>query len=574
MSATSPSTRLSPEPSRKDAPKLLITVALILAALAYINTASFNFAYDDQLQILRNDRVHSWEHAPRFFVEHVWSQLTPGGGGNYYRPVFELWLLANWSLFGTHPMGWHVTTLAVHLLAVWLAYLVLIKLTKDRLTAAIAALLFAVHPTHIESVAWISGVTDPLLAVFSLGSMLAYIRAGETGRGTWKAAAVGLFALALLEKEPAIVLPALLFGYDWLVERKRDGVGNLVRRLAPYAVTAALYLVARDAVLKGMLHEEPHTLRDVLLSLPELLWFYARHLLWPFNLSVFYEMNLVHSPGWQNFVLPLLALLAFSVAVWWLARRSGAAMLGAWWMALFLLPAIVGVSVFTAEDLVHDRYLYLPSLGLALVVACALRRLPWKGEMFGAPRAPVGIALALGAVMAASTALQNQYWANDLILFAHGREVAPKNARVIDLLAHELYKRHETEKALALYSEALQVNPRYWQTHFALGITLYELGDFRQAAQQLEEATTLAQDNPGQYLYLGLADLQLGRLREAESALRQSLAVNPRTAEANYALGIVLKQQGRIEEAKAAMRAEIALTQDRRAAEELHKLEH
>ena len=551
----------------------MISVALILAALAYINTVSFNFAYDDQLQIVRNDRVHSWQHAPNFFVEHVWSQLTPGGGGNYYRPVFELWLLSNWSLFGPHPMGWHITTVAVHLLAVWLAYLLLIKLTGDRLTAAIAALLFAVHPTHIESVAWISGVTDPLLAVFSLGSMLAYIRGRESGRGTWKMAAVGLYAVALLTKEPAIVLPALLLGYDWLIRRDRGGAASMLRRFLPFIVTAAVYLAVRDAVLKGMLHEEPHALRDVLLSLPELLWFYAQHLLWPFRLSVFYEMNLVHSPGWRNFVLPLLGLIVFTAAMVWLARRSRPAALGAWWMLLFLLPAIAGISVFTAEDLVHDRYLYLPSLGFGLIVACALRRLPPKGEIFGAPRVPVAITLALVALMAASTAMQNQYWANDLILFAHGREVAPKNARVIDLLAHELYKRNQPEKALALYNEALQANPRYWQTRFALGVTLYELGDFRQAAQQLEEATTLAQDNPGQYLYLALADMQLGRLREAETALRQSLAVNPRTGGANYALGLVLKQQGRIDEAKAALRAEVALTQDRRAAEELQKLE-
>ena len=145
----------------KDAATLLVVLALALAAVAYINTVGFAFVYDDIPQVIQNPRVHTWEHAPRLFVEHVWSQIS-GQPGNYYRPFFEFWFLINYTLFGLHPAGWHLATVAVHLLVIGLVYLLLKRVTGDRVTAAIATVLFAVHPTHIESVAWVSGVTDPL----------------------------------------------------------------------------------------------------------------------------------------------------------------------------------------------------------------------------------------------------------------------------------------------------------------------------------------------------------------------------------------------------------------------------
>ena len=127
------------------------------------------------------------------FVEHVWSQFS-GQPGNYYRPLFEFWLVINYSLFGLNPAWWHASTVAVHLLVVLMVYLLARRVTGDRLTAAIATVIYGLHPTHIETVAWVSGVTEPLLAVFVIGSFLSYARSRDAGtaRAWWRAASVAI----------------------------------------------------------------------------------------------------------------------------------------------------------------------------------------------------------------------------------------------------------------------------------------------------------------------------------------------------------------------------------------------
>jgi tetratricopeptide (TPR) repeat protein len=552
--------------SRKDTARLLVVLALVLAALAYVNTLRFAFVYDDLPQIVNNPRVHSWAHAPRLFTEHVWSQFS-GQPGNYYRPLFELWLLINYSLFAFRPLGYHLTTVAVHLLVTALAYLLLKRVTGDRLTAAIATVIFALHPTHVETVAWISGVTDALVAVFVLLSVLAYARWRDTGqkpvphKSWWLVAAVACYGIAMLGKETAVLTPAVLLAYDWWViggEDRKLRLGNLARRYWPFAATAAVYMVVRQAVLGAVAYPESYPLKNILLTLPTFLWFYVHDLIWPVGLSVFHDVPLVQSPGLTNFVLPLLGAGAVIGAMIWAARRSRTAAFGAFWIFVFMVPPIVGVYSFIAEDLVHDRYLYLPSIGFALLIAQAIRWLPQAGELFGAPAAQMGATLALAGALAAGTALQNVYWTNDLILYAHAMQSAPRNVIAINHLANEFYKRGKPQQALELYAQSLQIKPHYWATHFALGITEFELGKFQDAAGNLEAAIPLLPGNADQYYYLGLVRIELGRFADAEAALRRGLALFPRRAGLNYALGMALEKQGKTAEAADAYRAELA----------------
>jgi len=493
------------------------------------------------------------------------------GAGNYYRPLFEFWLLINHSIFGLNAWGWHLTSLAVHLAVVGLTYLLAQKVTGDRLTAAIATLLFAVHPTHIESVAWISGITDPLCALFALAGLLAYIRSREEASTGWMLGAIGLYAAAMLSKETAIVTPALIFGFDWLI--RKESLGTSAKHVGPLAATGIAYLLVRHFVLRGFLHAENYSFVTVALTLPEVAWFYVRQLLWPFRLSVFYDTRFVEKIGAGNLLLPLLGVALFTTAIVWLARRSRAAAWSAGTLVLFLLPALAGIYVFIPEELVHDRYLYLPSLGFAMLVAIGIRKLRADGELLGGPRLQMAVALVLGAVFAATTATQNAYWANDLILYAHGVNVAPNNVVAIDHLANEFYKRKKSNEAIALYERAVKTNPKSWHTRFAMGITLFELGDYQKASEQLQAAKQIAPDAPEQFYFLGLAELQLGNATQAEQELQKAKSFNPTRPGVNFALGLALKKQGRIEDAKKAFRSELNLYPNDAAAAELAKLD-
>src|SRR5207248_11307425 len=136
---------------------LVPALILLAVAAAYAYTLTFEFVYDDQAQIVATSYVHSWRFVTRYFQEHIWSHKI-SGAGSYYRPVFLLWLLINYTLFGLWPEWWHLTTVGIYLLVTLLFYLVTVRLTRDRFIGATAALLFGLHPLHVESVAWISGV--------------------------------------------------------------------------------------------------------------------------------------------------------------------------------------------------------------------------------------------------------------------------------------------------------------------------------------------------------------------------------------------------------------------------------
>jgi Tfp pilus assembly protein PilF len=571
-----------------DAARVLLVLALALTALAYVNTLRFQFVYDDLPQIIGNPRVHSWQHAPRLFVEHVWSQFA-GQPGTYYRPLFELWLLIHYSVFGLNPAWWHATTVLVHLAVTAMVYVLARRVTGDRLTAAIATVIYGLHPTHIETVAWVSGVTEPLLAVFVIASFLSYARSRDGGNvaAWWRAASVAAYGLATLCKETGVMVPLLLFAYDRLVYShpsearsagppQKDTMGPVLRRYAPYAVVGAAYMAARHYVLRGLGYPEAKPWLDVVLTLPSFLWFYVRELLWPVGLSAFHEMPLVHTPGLTNFLLPLAGVAAAAGALVYASRRSKEVAFSAWWLAVLMVPPIIGIYAFVAEDLVHDRYLYLPSVGFAMVVAWAIRRIKTKGEgreLFGGPSVQMAIAMVLAIALAAGTAAQNVYWANDMILYAHAVNAAPRNVIAINHLANEFYKRRRPDDAYKLYRESLRVKPEHWATHFALGITLYETGKFQEAQKELERAIPLWPNNADEYYYLGLVHMAQAQYAEAEPYFRKAVEIYGARPGVHYALAVSLEKQNKLAAARDELRAELKQNPAPQVEQELERLE-
>jgi tetratricopeptide (TPR) repeat protein len=261
-------------------------------------------------------------------------------------------------------------------------------------------------------------------------------------------------------------------------------------------------------------------------------------------------------------------------ALVWASRRSRVAAFGAWWLAALMVPPIAGIYAFIQEDLVHDRYLYLPLVGFAIVLAWAIRAIKSDGrELFGAPQVPMAITLVLGCALAAGTALQNVYWMNDLILYAHAVNAAPKNVLAINHLANEFYKRHRPEDALALYHESLQIKPNYWATHFAVGITMYGLGRFPEAQKELETAIPLLPNNADEYYYLGLVHLQQGNYAQAEAYFRRAIEMFGAKPGFHYALATSLEKQGKLKTAREELREEWKINPEPQVKQDLERVE-
>ncbi|MGI9102464.1 MAG: tetratricopeptide repeat protein [Terriglobales bacterium] len=593
--SSAPQASLTDAPARPAARPWLVPVLVCGAVfLVYAGTFSFGFVYDDKPQVLSNLWITSYTYIPRYFTSHVWAFANIAGA--YWRPLFLLWLLFNHTLFGLNPTGWHVTNVLLHVATTGFVYLLAKRLTRDRAAGAIAALIFGLHPALIESVAWISGVTDALVAVCLVPSFLAFLKwhedracphlpnssadgAPATGvrrqrPGTWLAASLILYALALMSKEPAVVLPVLVFSYGWIyaepgVLRRARGAFDAVLPYVPVTLLyAAIHWIIWTRVSYARTTATPYR---TLLTVPSLLLFYMRALVWPATVSPHYDFAMVTAFSFVAVIVPLLVLAAVGVAIFLWTRRDRhlarlAALAGAW--VLFpILPALY-IAPQGAHDFAHVRYLYLSCVGLGIFVAAAIRRLgrihwqigPVRFLSIEARARQTLVATGIILLLAAGTFTQQIYWASNLLLFTRGVKVAPNSPTALTGLGVEYGILKKYPEAIALFQRALAIDAGDWHPNFSLGYTYYVLGRYAEAEPLLERAVTINTfgSDPDQFAYLSLVESKLGNLPKAEHAMRLALQRDPRSR-FHYPLGLILEQEGRFADAAQEYRTELQL---------------
>ncbi len=566
MFATLPDLNSHRQSLASSLPPAAVPILIVAATLlAYAATLQFDFVYDDIGQIVANPYIQHWRFARYYFTGHVWALLFPGSQGNYYRPLFLLWLLLNHTLFGLRAWGWHLTSVAAHALATFLVFRLTMRLSDDRWLAGVTALLFGLHPVHIESVGWISAIPDPLAAIFLLSAFLCFLEFHRSKHFRWTALSALLFAAALLVKETTAVLPAVIAVYAWLFPSRPDEPRTLVPRLSsvllsvlPYLAVFAIYLPLRIRALHGAYHAGNLPLRVHLLTLPSVLWFYLRHLFWPFRLSVFYDLPVVTSPRLPDFWLPLagLAVACAMTFLWWRRTGNNLVPFAAAWTALLIVPVLNLPALPSAYDLVHDRYLYLPSVGFCLLLASLLARLnvPRARRMAWATMA----ALAVATIWCAATMVQSLYWASNTVLFYRAIELAPGSVPAWNNLAESFVRQGKYESAITLYEHVLKSDPDAWLAQTNMGLCLYRLGRPAEAKPYLLRAIQINPANDDAFYYLGQVHAALGDLSQAESLMKRAIEIEPRTAGYRFGLGLVLKREGKLDEALQYFRDELA----------------
>jgi len=530
-----------------------IAAALLLTAAAYLQSAVFEFAYDDYGQIVYNPRVQSWKLVWSNFTSHVWAHT--GDLALYYRPVFMLWLAANYALFGLHPLFWHLTTVGLHLAACGLFYVFARRLTENQWTAVIATLLFGLHPAHVEAVAWISGATESLLAVLLFGSLLCYLRHRDSGKRGMTGSLAGslvLAFLAALTKESALVLPGLIFSYEWAFYRAspswKDRLRSAVRAMLPYVPVSAAYLVVRALVLKSAVPEQNMAgYRAVLLAWPEAIAFYIGHVLFPVHLSVFYKPLLVFHPGWQNFVLPLMAVAAGAGALYYGSRRSRVFAFLSLWCITLLVP-MLNVTLWNNLENVHDRYLYLPSAAYCLILAMLLSRL--KDLHHTRTVAAVLVLIAGGYIYV--TEREMRYFRNDYELAHHGVALSPDHPIALQLLGNSFIRQGRVAEAVPWLVDGIGVDPKNVQTLLSLGFCYSEMDNLLLAEESITRAIALKGSEPRAHLLLGMVRLKQNRLTEAEAEIRLGLRLQRQLLSEgetlyHYYLGNVLYAKGDVQ---------------------------
>lgn len=551
----------------------LATVAAIvlLVAVAFGGSLAGEFVYDDTRQIVRNHLIQDPRQLGRAVTSDVWAFKAGQDEvrSNYWRPVFVLWLAVQYHLFGlSSAFAWHLASLALHAVVCVLAYTFGCRLGLPWPAAAGAAFLFAVHPSHAESVAWISGSPDLLAGAAMLGALLLVCPAPSRPDRSRRVASWTLGLLAMLAKEvavtlaaPALAVEALSASGSPLRERLRRGAVAAL----PFALAAVAFLVARHAVLGRLQIDSPWDFSGgkVILTLPSVVWFYLRQSFLPLAVGPSYPLRPVTAAtaGLDTLALPLLGCLVAATAAVLLVRRHPRALVGLTLFAAPLLPAL-NVKALLEEQLVHDRYLYLPLLGLLLALAEPLAVLFVRQPAARARTAATlcaTVAFLLSLPVAAFTAHAGRAWRSELELWQRGIEVDPGSAFNRVELARALRDAGRFDEALEHLDRAVAIRPSATPLLNRAEVLL-DLGRPADAVGDLEAVVQRTPASSQAWERLAIARSALGQLEAAADALRSGRELAPeRRCGLTDNLAVVLVRQGRGDAALAELESVRAL---------------
>ena len=538
---------------------LLSGLLFVVTIVVFLPAVDNGFiGYDDPLYVTANRHVQgglTWNN-------FVWA-FTATGAGNYH-PLTWLSHQADCQLYDLRPIGHHLTSILVHALSVALAFVLLERLTSALWPSFATAALFGLHPLRVESVAWVAERKDVLCTFFVFLSLLAYTAysrqaATDTDRRSQRSLyllSAGAFCAALLSKPMAVTLPCLLLLLDyWPLERlKRSAPLPLLLEKIPFFFFAAIWSCITIAVQEsaGALAAAPPLTDRLAIALNN----YARYLgkiFFPTDLAVFYPPT--GHLSWTNIVLAA-AILTLVTALAISLRRSQPWFLMGWlWFLIGLLP-VLGL-IQTGEQSIADRYTYVPSLGIVIMlvwgVSTALRRVP-------ATKPAQGIGFLLLAVcLTALTRNQLRYWATTESLFTYALSVTQHNYIAHINLGAALEKKGQLDEAARHFQLAIADKPTSVEAHNDLGVVYQKQNQPQTAFGEFFTALALDPHYAEAHYNLGISLSDLGHLDEAASQFWQAIADSPDYPEAHYNLAGALSRQGHIPEAIAEYQATIRL---------------
>ncbi len=513
--------------------RLTAAVALLLAlATAAVFRPSLGngfIDFDDDWYITANRHVTGG-----LTRENIGWAFTSLGYASNWHPLTWLSHQADVQLFGLSPAGHHLTSLLLHAAGAALLFLALRGMTGAAGPSACAAALWALHPLRVESVAWAAERKDVLAGLFLMLTLLAYLRylrRPATGRYL---ALLGSLVLGLLAKPTLMSLPAALLLLDyWPLGRwTPPATGRrpvpparlLIEKLPlllPAVASAAVTVLAqarggglRDAVLY------PIRLRFANASLSAVR--YLAKTAWPADLAILYPFLAHGLPAWQ--VAAATAVLAGITATVLLLRRAHPCLGAGWlWYLVTLLPMAGLVQV--GYQAMADRYTYLPSIGLALMlcwgIPAILPPFPRRKAILGALAAAALLALAW------RTGMELAYWRTSGALFTRALAVTENNWLMHNNLGAWLDRQQRDEEAAGQFREALRLNPVYSTAHYNLGTHLLRNKRLAEAEAELRRALELRPDFPDAHFNLGISLFWQGRAREAIAQYRQTLRQRP-----------------------------------------------
>jgi Flp pilus assembly protein TadD len=534
----------APRPPRDLWIFLLLAVAVFAAYWPALDCGFVN--YDDPAYVTGNVNIKdgiTWHGV-------VWA-FTHSFAGNWF-PLTWLSHMLDCQIFGLDPGLHHLTNLCLHVLATLLLFAVLRRITCARWPSAMVAALFALHPLHVESVAWIAERKDVLSAFFWMVTLAAYTKYVARPGPARYGLTLLTFCLALMAKPMAVTLPLVLILLDyWPFAR-----GVHIKEKLPFlglsaAVSVITYLVHEKAAAVVSVDLLPITVR-----LQNALVSYATYIVkmfWPGRLAVFYPYP-SGSLLWPS-ILAALAMAAVTAVAVRTARRRPYLIVGWLWYLVTLAP-VIGL-IQAGQQARADRYMYIPMIGLSISLVWGAAEI-----LHSRPLAAAAIAAGVCTACAVLTWSQVRYWHDSVSLFQHAVDVTTDNYIARFNLAYALGARGEDGEAARQLAEAVRIRPNSAVAHAELGQLLAKQGRTDEALVQLHTAATLNPTDASTHYRIGILLAAAERTDEAAAELSEAVRLDPGNADAHRNLGISLVILGRLPEAAEEFGAAVQLKPD------------
>ena len=523
---------------KSSAPWVIGAALAVITIAVFYRVATFDFIiYDDPSYFTANPQVKAGLSVKNF----VWA-FTSSNANNWH-PLTWLSLMLDCQLFGPDAGRLHLTNLFLHTVNTVLLFTLLLQITGALWSSAFVAAAFAIHPLHIQSVAWVAERKDVLSTLFWLLTMLFYVRYTECSSTGRYALSLFVFALGLMAKPMLVTLPIILMLLDYWPLKRKDSLPKLLLEKLPF-----VFLAGVSGIITLIVQSRSGAVRDMVkfpfyIRVINALVSYVKYILkmfWPVNLSVFY-----HHPGrslhFSDAIIPAMLLITATFLAIRFARARGYLLFGWLWYICTLIPVIGLVQV--GDQAMADRYTYISLVGLFIIVAWGLPELLVR-YAFRKVVLTIAATVALFA-MVVSTYIQLGYWQNSVTILERAIEINPNDRFAQANLGVAFLRRSSYDDAIAHFEKALQIDPCDAMSHLNIGVALFRENKIDEAVSHFEKAAALDPCDVPTRLNLATALAQEGKTQRAIEQCDEILQISPAQSEAIKLRRQIFQQQQR-----------------------------
>ena len=541
---------------------LHVVLLIVISAAVYLNSLSHDFVFDDMGTIVENKYIKDLrQNLPSFFNT---TYFKISGGEASYRPIATLAYFLIYTISNLNPFGYHLGSLLFHTVNVILVYVLVNLIQKNKTTSLIAGLLFALHPVLTEAVNCISFNEDLLTTLFFIVSLLLYskVKADDAKpRIQLYFLALLFFLLALLSKEMAITLPAIILLYDLTFREFRNNRASLkfikdtIRDrkyyYLGYIATAVFYLSLRFIFLTNPKASATGTygsLAERIIYLPDHIFSFIKLVFFPLNLNADYIFSYPESPfeivNIVSFII-LVGLIGFSFYVY---KGSKEVSFGIWWFFVTLLPVSNLIEIMNP---LADRYLYLPTVGFCIAISNLFVKIPSKISLLNINKPKiVGFFVFLLVVFySLITINRNGDWKDNFSLWSATLKRSPNSPGAHSNLGRVYLEQGLLEAAIHEFETAIKIDPGAYKAHYNLGVAYEKQGLYEEAIHHYKKVVRINPKYVDAYYNLANIFTKRGLLPQAAAAYRKVIELEANDFEARNNLGVVYAMQGQLDKA-------------------------